>query len=267
MPTLNHPRGIRQGRCISRMFLGLFFCLELSFAGSAFAQSSDLDALAAPITKSLAQAQIHTAAVADFVNEGGRVTLQGVLLADKLRFALLEAAAPDQWFTREVRGASGDPGRRPEALIEGRIEQQPNSLKLIITAVNVATKQKLIDRRSSSVPRTRSLDDLSTEYTRPNGPVYVVGQNGVSTPACVYCPYPQYTDDARKKRREGKVVVTAIVDISGRAQRVWEVRGLRDGLTEQAIKVVKQWRFKPGQDTDGHPVAVMVPIDVAFRLM
>jgi Gram-negative bacterial TonB protein C-terminal len=48
---------------------------------------------------------------------------------------------------------------------------------------------------------------------------------------------------------------------------VWEVRGLSDGLTEQAIKVVRQWRFKPGQDMDGNPVDVMVPIDVSFRLM
>jgi TonB family protein len=256
-----------RSRYIARVVLGLLFCLAPGFGGAAFAQSPDLDDLAKSLSKSLERAQIRTAVVADFVGEGGRTSLQGVLLADRLRFALLEEAAPNQWFTREARAVSGTLSPGTEALLEGGIEKQPTSLKLTITVLRVSTKREIIDQRIGSVPRTQSLDNLATEYIRPNGPVYVVGQDGVSTPACVYCPYPKYTDEARKKKREGKVVVTAIVDTSGQAQRVWEVRGLTDGLTEQAIKVVRQWRFKPGQDVGGNPVAVMVPIDVTFRLM
>jgi hypothetical protein len=213
-------------RYIARVVLGLLFCHAPGFGGAAFAESSDLDDLAKSFSKSLERAQIHTAVVADFVGEGGRTTLQGVLLADRLRFALLEVAASNQWFTREARAVSGTLSSGTEAILEGGIEQQPTSLKLTITVVRVSTKRKIIDQRIGSVPRTQSLDDLAVEYIRPNGPVYVVGQNGVSTPACVYCPFPQYTDEARKKKREGKVVLTAIVDTSGRAQECGKLEGL-----------------------------------------
>ena len=63
----------------------------------------------------------------------------------------------------------------------------------------------------------------------PNGPIYLLGQNGVSTPSCLYCPNPQYSEQALKNRVEGTAVVEAIIDASGRAKQVWEVSGLSDG--------------------------------------
>lgn len=92
------------------------------------------------------------------------------------------------------------------------------------------------------------------------------GVNGVTVPACVYCPVPDYTDQARKAKLEGVVVIQAVVTVEGRAEHVSVVRGLGSGLDEKAIEVVKIWRFKPGHDSDGHPVAVSVPMEVTFRL-
>jgi hypothetical protein len=57
-----------------------------------------------------------------------------------------------------------------------------------------------------------------------------------------------------------------MIDASGRATNVWEVRGLPDGLTQQAVNAVRQWHFKSAHDADGHAVRVMVPVDVTFRL-
>jgi len=65
----------------------------------------------------------------------------------------------------------------------------------------------------------------------------VLQQDGVSTPDCAYCPFPKYSEAARKNKIEGTVVVEAMIDTSGRATKVWEVRGLPDGLTQQAIDV------------------------------
>ena len=71
---------------------------------------------------------------------------------------------------------------------------------------------------------------------------------------------------ARKEKIEGTVVVEAMIDASGRAARVLELRGLPDGLTQQAIEVVRRWHFKAAQNADGRAVSVMVPVDVTFRL-
>jgi TonB family protein len=37
------------------------------------------------------------------------------------------------------------------------------------------------------------------------------------------------------------------------------------GLDEKALEAVRQWKFAPATK-DGHPVAVRVAIEVAFRL-
>jgi TonB family protein len=153
-----------------------------------------------------------------------------------------------------------------EVVVTGNIEQDTKVVKINITALTVSTGQN-IAQRTFAVPRTPSLADLATRFVQPDGPIYLVGQNGVSMPACIYCPTPQYTNEARKNRLEGKVVVTAIIDPSGKADKILEVRGLSDGLTEQALAVVRKWRFKPAQDSNGKTVTVMVPLDVSFRLM
>jgi periplasmic protein TonB len=44
------------------------------------------------------------------------------------------------------------------------------------------------------------------------------------------------------------------------------VKGLGSGLDEKAIEVVRQWRFNPAHSSDGHPVAVSVPVEVTFRI-
>ena len=92
------------------------------------------------------------------------------------------------------------------------------------------------------------------------------GVNGVTTPTCVYCPAPHYSDKARKAKLEGAVVIKAVVTVDGRADHVSVVKGLGSGLDEKAIEVVRTWRFKPAHDSDGHPVAVSVPMEIRFRL-
>ena len=89
--------------------------------------------------------------------------------------------------------------------------------------------------------------------------------NGVSSPRAIYDPDPEYSDEARKARYQGIVVLTLVVDPSGRAREIHVARALGMGLDEKAIAAVKQWRFAPGMK-DGHPVAVQVNVEVNFRL-
>ena len=94
------------------------------------------------------------------------------------------------------------------------------------------------------------------------------GVNGVGVPICVYCPIPQYADKARAAKLSGTVVLQAVVTVDGRAESISIVKGheLGLGLDENAIDAVAGWRFKPAMGPDGKPVAVIVPLEVTFRI-
>lgn len=89
---------------------------------------------------------------------------------------------------------------------------------------------------------------------------------GVSAPRAVYAPDPEYSEEARKKKFQGKCVLWLIVPPDGRPRDI-KVAGepLGLGLDEKAIEAVSQWRFEPALK-DGKPVAVKIKVEVNFRL-
>jgi protein TonB len=96
------------------------------------------------------------------------------------------------------------------------------------------------------------------------GGVYHVG-GGVSAPVVLSAVDPEYSDEARRSKYTGIVVVALVVDPSGMPQRVHVVRHLGMGLDEKAIEAVRQYRFKPAE-YQGRPVPVEVNIEVNFQI-
>ena len=98
------------------------------------------------------------------------------------------------------------------------------------------------------------------------GGAFRAGVNGVGVPVCLYCPIPQYSDEARKAKYQGTVVLQVTITTDGRAINISIVKGPGLGLEEKAIEAVKGWKFKPAVGPSGKPVATIVPIEVTFRL-
>ena len=96
------------------------------------------------------------------------------------------------------------------------------------------------------------------------GGVFRVG-SGVSAPKVLYQPDPEYSEEARKAKYQGTVLLWLIVDPSGRPRDVRVSRSLGMGLDEKAVEAVKQWKFEPALK-DGRPVAVQINVEVNFRL-
>ena len=88
---------------------------------------------------------------------------------------------------------------------------------------------------------------------------------GVSAPKALYAPDPEYSEEARKAKYQGTVVLWLVVDASGRPQQIRVQRALGMGLDEKAIEAVKQWKFDPARK-DGQAVPVMINVEVNFRL-
>lgn len=97
------------------------------------------------------------------------------------------------------------------------------------------------------------------------GGVFRVG-GGVSSPTLLFKVEPEYSEEARKAKFQGTVVIQIVVDETGRATNFKVVRPLGMGLDEKAIEAVQKWKFAPGRK-DGHPVAVIATVEVSFRLL
>jgi TonB family protein len=96
------------------------------------------------------------------------------------------------------------------------------------------------------------------------GGVFRVG-GGVSAPSIVYRVEPTYSEEARKAKYQGVVVLSAIVRKDGTIEILKVVRGLGLGLDENAIQALKQWKFRPGMK-NGVAVDVALNIEVNFSL-
>ena len=96
------------------------------------------------------------------------------------------------------------------------------------------------------------------------GGVYRVG-GGVSAPRAIYEPDPEYSEEARKAKHQGTVILWVVIGADGHAHDVRVQRSLGMGLDEKAVEAVRKWKFEPALK-DGHQVAVQVNVEVNFRL-
>ncbi len=97
------------------------------------------------------------------------------------------------------------------------------------------------------------------------GGTYRVG-GGVSAPQVLFKVDPEYSEEARKAKYSGTVLIQVIVGADGKARDIKVLKSVGLGLDEKAIEAVSKWKFKPGLK-NGQPVAVHATIEVNFRLM
>ncbi len=88
---------------------------------------------------------------------------------------------------------------------------------------------------------------------------------GVSAPVALYTPEPEFSEEARKAKVAGNVVVYLQVDTNGKPVNVRVLRGIGMGLDEKAIEAVRQYKFKPAME-NGHPVRVEMNVEVNFQI-
>ncbi|MEX0770030.1 MAG: TonB family protein [Balneolaceae bacterium] len=74
-----------------------------------------------------------------------------------------------------------------------------------------------------------------------------------------------YPERARKAGIEGRVYVQFIVNENGEVENPQVIRGIGGGCDEEALRAVKQAKFKPGMQR-GRPVRVQYSLPIVFRL-
>jgi TonB family protein len=76
-------------------------------------------------------------------------------------------------------------------------------------------------------------------------------------------PNPSYTREARRHLTKGTVTLRLILAADETIKHIEVVKGLPDGLTDKAIAVAEQIKFKPAKK-DGKPVSVWVEVEYHF---
>ncbi len=75
----------------------------------------------------------------------------------------------------------------------------------------------------------------------------------------------RYPEIARKAGVEGRVILQFIVDENGNVTEPAVVRGIGAGCDEEALRVVREAKFKPGKQR-GKPVKVKMSLPITFKL-
>jgi protein TonB len=85
-------------------------------------------------------------------------------------------------------------------------------------------------------------------------------------PKLIYKIEPEFSEEARKAKFQGTVILSIEVDESGRATNLRVISSPGLGLDQKAIEAVAQWRFRPASQ-GGKPVASSARVEVNFHLL
>jgi TonB family protein len=147
------------------------------------------------------------------------------------------------------------------------------------TDLHIVMREKLYDPRwgesTTELIKVRSGEQSASLFEVP--PDYkIVDEAGdfaipfvtrghASAPTVITRTQAVYTDAARRSGVQGTVLLSAVIDESGKAQDIHVERSVDPGLDQEAIKAFRRWRFHPGE-LDGHPARVPVQVEITFRL-
>jgi periplasmic protein TonB len=91
-------------------------------------------------------------------------------------------------------------------------------------------------------------------------------QGSRTEPVLLWKAEPEYSDEARKAKMQGSVIMHVEIDVRGQVQNIAVAQGLGLGLDERAIAAVRKWKFRAGT-RNGKPVPTNALIQVTFRLL
>ena len=106
---------------------------------------------------------------------------------------------------------------------------------------------------------------LAGSGSAAQGQVYKSGDDGIRMPQLTREVKPNYTKSAMDRRVQGTVEFDVVILEDGTVGDLTLKRSLDDELDQEAVKALKQWKFKPGTK-DAEPVAVQVFIELSFTL-
>ena len=267
----------------------------LACPGTVRAQASQVDALAKHSAAALAKAGAHSVVVLDFTG-GDALAPLGERLAADFRAALgREASAAHVVLHVEDRAetveraterslslgnlrdantmrwvyADTSPGTTVDSWISGTIADAASgggvTLALQLHHLgNIA----LIAEVSSVIPLLPDMKALMVKAPRDEfASMPENGAEGFTKAVCKHCREAVYSREAVGAKARGTVILTFTIDKHGNTKDIRVKQGLPDGLTQQAVDAVLEWKFTPAKNAKGKRVDVRQLSEISFNMM
>ena len=184
-------------------------------------------------------------------------------------------------------------GNLPKASLDSQLA--PPTVILTQEMPKLAVEQTVVVAPEIKLPQGGQIGDPMSQFSRvlsngPGGPggigpgccdgigpsagpgvgpgpagIYPAGKMGVSVPLVLFNPEPSFSDEARKAKAQGIVMLLLVVGKDGHPYDIRVGQSLGMGLDEKAIEAVSRWRFRPAT-LNGQPVATQIAVQVDFHL-
>jgi TonB family protein len=145
--------------------------------------------------------------------------------------------------------------RAVEAVRQYRFRPAMEHNKPVPAALNVEVNFRS-DNKPDAISKSAGAAVAASRVTLPDG---------ASAPVLIHSVEPEFTEEARKAKLMGVVLVNFTVDRRGRPQNVHVLRGVGHGLDGKAVEAVRQYRFKPAMK-DSQPVEEALNVEVNFQI-
>lgn len=126
----------------------------------------------------------------------------------------------------------------------------------------VASLSKILQTPEQYLATAGIIFDLPEE---PDIPGRITTPFATERPKTLFSVDPAYSEEARKGKYKGTLVITFYVGTDGRVHRPTIRHPLGMGLDQQALNVLPLWRFKPAHNHDG-PVVAGLNTEISFNL-
>jgi TonB family protein len=119
--------------------------------------------------------------------------------------------------------------------------------------------------RGNGIVRQAGFGDADPAPVQPARPKPAETTPKIVPAEIISKPTPAYTDEARRAKVEGEVLLEVVLQASGHIRVLRVVRGLGHGLDESAIQAAEKISFKPAM-RDGQPADSTAVLHIIFQL-
>ncbi len=268
----------------------LLLCSSVCGAAQAPAErSAAVDTLVKKLVGPVSKSKMKSIVVVGFSGPGKTVTDLGTMLRDEVSDALALEVPGVKVIDRAAIGAMLKENRVSERMVfnasmgdwiathihaDGYVtghfevpESGPSPASMEIFKCGAESCSRVVIPIVTEITlSTKEFLAVGRDYKQTLRTAAEPGQNGVTRPRCISCANPSYTDEARKLKISGTLLMVVTVEADGSTSDIFIERPLGHGLDGSAIDWVLKWKFDPAVDAQGHPVATHVQLEVSFNL-
>jgi len=183
---------------------------------------------------------------------------------DSDRYPDIAGNLPAEYYLAEVIVSKSSYNAEPAARVTSRETSRKMAQKN--TKDETLREEGLKIRTPATAERNTDHQNASTHFFRTveRMPEFPGGYQGLHEYLSRYLVFP---DEAKEKLITGRVLLSFVIDESGKAREVSVTRGIGGGCDEEAVRVIRSMPpWKPATQ-NGQAVPVMFTLPIYFKLI